>query len=87
MGKKGATADQAVCGPRNILLFIIRTYVNTITFNLQLGTVMIPKEELLLGLWFSEDQCMSGHERFGITKKVIGVHKYLFLFCVTNGRG
>lgn len=45
---------------------------------------MIAKEELLF--WFTKDQSMSGAERFGIVK-VFGVHKYLVLFCVTNGNG
>ena len=30
---------------------------------------------------------MSGRERFGIIKKVFGVHKYVFLFCVISGKG
>lgn len=66
---------------------VIRTCVNTTAFNLLLGTVVIPKEELLLGLRFSKDQCVSGHGRPGVVKKVFGAHKFLFLFFVINGTG
>lgn len=71
-----------VCGHRNIPLCVVRTCVSTATMSPQL---MIPKEELPLGLWLDEDQCMSGEERSDIVKKVFAVHKYLVLLCVTNG--
>ena len=80
-GKKGGTADQMQCDHRNLPLLVTTIYVN-----MPLIFSWIQLWFHHRGLWPSEDQHMSVVERFYPVKKVIGVHKYLFLCCVTNGR-